>query len=169
MSTNVKQLETRAKNLEKTLSEVAARCRGLNCNCRDETRVHNPDELEAIMKIHCPEHGVCDLGYISFLVHWLPLAPEFRQFCHCPPNLHRDFVAGMRAKPTAAELQEESRRDYERNQLMSKEDRKRAFEADRDKFRRLVDEHRRAVEEQRERMQNAKLSESMQKMRNPER
>jgi hypothetical protein len=168
LPTNIKRLENRTRSLEKVLSEVAARCRGLHCNCRDHTDVHNADELEAILKIPCPEHGLRDLGSIFFRTQWLPLDQEFQHLCNCPPDLHRDFVAGKRPKPTDAEVKEQDRGDEERHALISAEQRKRDFVADRDKFSRLVDEHRRAIEEQREQMQKAKVSKSLQKLRHPE-
>jgi hypothetical protein len=52
-------LEKRVRELERISCMGAGECK---CRAGENTRYHNAEELEHIMEITCPVHGVRDLG-----------------------------------------------------------------------------------------------------------
>ena len=69
------------------------------CNCRVETRCHNPDCLDAILKgasWSCPLHGFRELGFFIWTSRQHPLNSQDNQFCLCPPYPWRSFLLSER-------------------------------------------------------------------------
>jgi len=101
-------LEKRMRVLELALLREA---RGMQCSCRpgQETGYHNAEELEKILKIRCPVHNIRDLGYLRWTPSGMPLRPEDRDFCSCPPCAIRDFLQGERGPLTEEEQQAEGK------------------------------------------------------------
>ena len=155
---SIKNLEKRVATLKKSLSEMAANRRGLNCNCRKNTDIHCADEFEAIAAVPCPVHGVRAMGFVMKRSSWLPLDKELRQFCHCPPDLHREYVEGKRPLPTEEEKSEERRRRNEQDRLISPEESRRALKKEKAKFDAAYSQYQKNLEEQSERLRKAELA-----------
>ena len=102
-------LEKRVRALEQALFGEA---RGRQCNCRSgrETSYHRVAELEEIVNLRCPVHDVRDLGYLRWTPSGMPLRPEDRDFCSCPPCTVREFLQGERGPLTEEEQQAEKQR-----------------------------------------------------------
>lgn len=88
------RLKSKLDKIERSLATIEIARKHANCSCRSETRFHTPEELEKIMAISCPVHGVRDLGFICYTPSWVPINEEDWDFCHCPPNLRRDMKMG---------------------------------------------------------------------------
>jgi|SRR5947209_7193692 len=101
-------LAKRVRALERALLREGTR----ECTCRSgqETSYHTAAELEQIMDIRCPVHDVRDLGHLRWTPSGLPLRPEDRDLCSCPPCAVRDFVQGTRGPLTLEEQEVEERR-----------------------------------------------------------
>ena len=101
-------LEKRVRALEQALFGKARE----QCNCRSgrETSYHGAAELEEIMNVRCPVHDVRDLGYLRWTPSGMPLRPEDRDFCSCPPCTVREFLQGERGPLTEEEQQAEKQR-----------------------------------------------------------
>lgn len=95
------------------LSECTCRGKGRPC-C--ETLFHTSDELETILYIPCPVHGLRDPGFIMFQGSSYALAPPDWPYCTCPPHPRRDFVMGKRPRPTDDEI----RRHAEQKQVLNR-------------------------------------------------
>lgn len=65
----------------------------------DTTRYHTAEELEQILAVPCPVHGVRDPGFTWPAPPWLAINKEDWQFCHCPPNVRRDVEMGKIVLP----------------------------------------------------------------------
>ena len=102
-------LEKRVRALEQALFGEA---RGRQCNCRSgrETSYHRVAELEEIVNLRCPVHDVRDLGYLRWTPTGMPLRPEDRDFCSCPPCTVREFLQGERGLLTEEEQEGEKQR-----------------------------------------------------------
>ena len=109
MGMGLPALEKRVRALEQALFGEAW---GRQCNCRSgrETSYHRVAELEEIMKVRCPVHDVRDLGYLRWTPSGMPLRPEDRDFCSCPPCTVREFLQGERGPLTEEEQQAEEQR-----------------------------------------------------------
>ena len=109
MGMGLPALEKRVRALEQALFGEA---RGRQCNCRSgrETSYHRVAELEEIMKVRCPVHDVRDLGYLRWTPSGMPLRPEDRDFCSCPPCTVREFLQGERGLLTEEEQEGEKQR-----------------------------------------------------------
>ncbi len=79
-----------------------------NCNCRELTFYHTPDELQLILQgeadVPCPTHGLRDLGQLRqpCWPYWQILVEDLH-YCGCPPHCERDFAYGKRADPPTKE------------------------------------------------------------------
>ena len=109
MGMGLPALEKRVRALEQALFGEA---RGRQWNCRSgrETSYHGAAELEEIMNVRCPVHDVRDLGYLRWTPSGMPLRPEDRDFCSCPPCTVREFLQGERGPLTEEEQQAEKQR-----------------------------------------------------------
>ena len=109
MGMGLPALEKRVRALEQALFGEA---RGRQCNCRSgrETSYHRVAELEEIVNLRCPVHDVRDLGYLRWTPSGMPLRPEDRDFCSCPPCTVREFLQGERGPLTEEEQQAEKQR-----------------------------------------------------------
>ena len=109
MGMGLPALEKRVRALEQAWFGEA---RGRQCNCRSgqQTNYHRTAELEEIMKVRCPVHDIRDLGYLRWTPTGMPLRPEDRDFCFCPPSTVREFLQGERGLLTEEEQQAEERR-----------------------------------------------------------
>lgn len=100
--------------LEKRISvlEQAVSATGKHCNCRTGERAtyHSAEELKKLMDIRCPAHGFRELGHLRWLPSGLPLRPDDRNLCSCPPCPVRDFLQDRRGPLTEAEQEKEERR-----------------------------------------------------------
>jgi hypothetical protein len=86
-------LENRLSRLEKRVADRTEK--PTVCNCRVETRFHNADCLDAILKgirRVCSVHGFRDLGFFFWTSEQYPLLSEDNQPCPCPPHPWRSFV-----------------------------------------------------------------------------
>jgi hypothetical protein len=104
--------------LEKRLSAIERRvfAEGIeDCKCRvgQQTRYHTATELKKIMDVRCSVHGIRDLGNVSWIPRGLPLHPDDRELCSCPPYAVRDFAQGVRG-PLALEEEELWERTWQR-------------------------------------------------------
>jgi hypothetical protein len=138
-------LDRRLKKLESRLSILLAERRRLDCICRKVTNYHTARELEAIFSIPCPTHGVMNPGSIFYRTTWLPLDPEHRQFCKCPPNIWREFIEGKRPRPTSAEEAEFSKIHPDPYTQMSPDEGEQAFQEEHRSVEDVINRHRLAV------------------------
>lgn len=115
------RLKSKLDKIERSVATIEIARKYANCNCRRETRFHTPEELERIMAISCPVHGVRALGFTWFTPSWMPINQEDWEFCDCPPNLRRDMKMGRIPLPEDSE--ERRRRKLE----LLQEDRDRKF------------------------------------------
>ena len=145
LQTRLLDLDRRLKKLESRLSILLAERRRLNCTCRKETNYHTACELEAIFSIPCPTHGVMDPGAIFYRTTWLPLAPEHRPFCKCPPNIWREFLERKRPRPTSAEEAEFSKVHPHPRTQMSPDESERAFQEEHRRVKDVINRHRLTV------------------------
>ena len=93
-------LERRVRALEQALLAAGKQC---NCRTRGQTNYHNSEELKNLMEISCPRHNFRELGSLRLLPSGLPLQPDDRNFCSCPPCQLREFLQGQRGPLTEAE------------------------------------------------------------------
>jgi hypothetical protein len=100
-------LEKRLRALEQAFSAT-----GKLCSCRPggQTTYHSAEELKNIMDVRCPAHGFRDLGHLRWLPSGLPLQPDDKNLCSCPPCPVRDFLQGRRGPLTEVEEEEEEQR-----------------------------------------------------------
>ena len=90
-------LEKRLARLEKRLAEGTQKAKV--CNCRLNTRFHNAECLDALLKRIprlCPIHGFREIGTFFFTPKWSHLRREDDQYCPCPPHPWRSFVLSAR-------------------------------------------------------------------------
>jgi len=99
--------EERVRALEQALSAAGKQC---VCRTGRQTSYHSAEELQAMMDIRCPAHGLRDLGDLRWLPSGLPLQPEDQALCSCPPSPVREFLQDSRWTLTEAEQAEEERR-----------------------------------------------------------
>jgi hypothetical protein len=99
-------LGKRIRKLEIVFSKL-----GGGCTCRpgQETAYHTPEDLEGIMAVGCPVHGFRDLGRFCWVPKGSPLRLEDRDWCRCPVNPTRDWLAGTRGPLSQEEVEEECR------------------------------------------------------------
>jgi hypothetical protein len=111
------------------------------CNCRREqlTFYHSAADLERIMTLHCPVHGVRELGRVSWVPSGTPLIGPDRDLCSCRPSPAREWREGRRGPLTAEEWEEECRSGEE--QLSTEAIGK--FQADQTCVRQLLQQYRR--------------------------
>jgi hypothetical protein len=86
-------LEKRISRLEKRVAERTEKNKV--CNCRVETRFHNADCLDAVLKGMsrvCSVHGFRKLGFFFWTSKQYLLQSEDNQFCPCPPHPWRSFL-----------------------------------------------------------------------------
>jgi len=80
------------------------------CTCRlGKTTYHTASDLGRILNISCPVHRCRDLGLVSCVPSGMPLLPQDRHLCGCPPNPGRNWLAGTRGPLTEQEQQDECR------------------------------------------------------------
>lgn len=92
---NRRQLR-RIEKIEQRLVLVANKRQLALCNCRPrdsgiETLAHTTEELKAIAAVPCPVHGRREIYPGFYTPEDMPLLPEDRQFCTCPPNAWREL------------------------------------------------------------------------------
>jgi hypothetical protein len=112
MSAHLKQKVSRLENLMHQYSATVVlsecTCRGTGGSCGN-TMYHTNDELEVILYVPCPVHGLRDPGPIWFRGRPYPLARPDWDYCTCPPHPWRDFVMGKRPRPTQEEIEQYSK------------------------------------------------------------
>jgi hypothetical protein len=99
-----------AADLEKRLRELELfflRRDGCICRAGGHTTYHTANDLERILNVACPLHRFRDLGRLSCVPTGMPLHPQDRHLCGCPPNPSRDWLTGKRGPLTQQELEEE--------------------------------------------------------------
>ncbi len=88
--------EARLSRVERRLAQKTEKPK--ICNCREKTRYHNADCLDALLKrmpMVCPVHGFRQLGRFWWTPSWCVLRTRFgddNQYCPCPPHPWRSFV-----------------------------------------------------------------------------
>lgn len=109
MKSHVAKLRHRIAQLEQS-SDGSFR-QSSECNCREVTFYHTPEELQLILEgeadVPCPTHGLRDLGQLR--EPWWPywqILPEDLHYCCCPPHCERDFAFGKRTDPPTKEEKE---------------------------------------------------------------
>lgn len=104
------RLKQKVSRLENSLRFYSATVFLSKCTCRGigrsgwMTRYHTSDELEKILYVPCPVHGLRDPGPIWFQPRSEPLEDPDWDYCTCPPDPWRDYVMGKRPRPTQDEL-----------------------------------------------------------------
>ena len=111
-------LSQRLDRLDRQIRSVKEARDLVACTCRDgdrrigTTRYHTVEELEAILNVLCPVHGLRTPGMILWTARWSPLERPDWNFCNwefgkCPPHSYRDYRMGRRPEPTKEEWQRE--------------------------------------------------------------
>ena len=81
-----------------------------HCNCREgdqETLYHGAADLERIIAVRCPLHGIRRLGRVSWVPSGMPLRAEDRDLCVCPACAAREWLEGRRGPLTEDEQEAE--------------------------------------------------------------
>jgi hypothetical protein len=117
------RIDRGVQKLEQTHALAACNCRGRGKKIV-ETKFHTAEELEKILWVPCPVHGIREPGFVCFTPPWCLLKKPDLKFCTCPPHPWRDFVTGKRPKPTCEEEMEYSRT----GEYKTEEERKAEFE-----------------------------------------
>jgi len=100
-------LRGRIEKLEMLLSRICEQIEAESCICGKVIHYHTSDELELILAERCAVHGVVEPRCTWQHPPDMPVAPEHRKYCKCPPNLWREFQKGARPRPTMDELMDE--------------------------------------------------------------
>ena len=135
LKSNRLALQKRISRLEAIPSKDNQQKTEDDCNCREITYYHIPDELQAILDneagVPCPVHRIRNLGRLKWLWDYSrSLLPEDWKYCCCPPNSERDFAEGRRLDvPTKADKEADFDRMvqyYRHSEARFQEDRRRA-------------------------------------------
>jgi len=97
----------RFSSLETRVAAMELRFNGCNCRTTGSTAYHSARDLAAIMAVSCPTHSFRDLGNLLWFPAALPLLPEDRQLCTCPPIATRTWLEDKRDCLTVAEQEAE--------------------------------------------------------------
>ncbi len=134
-------LKSRIERLENLRRQSPPR----GCNCRQMTWFHTAAELEAIMAIPCPVHGLRRLGFICAHPLHYPLDPEHQHLCCCPPDSWREFLEGKRGRPTEEEKNEAIRRHNEEVKITTPEESARSFAEEKARLDALFERYRQSI------------------------
>ena len=99
------RLKSKLDKIERALAAVEIARINASCKCRRETKWHTIEELEKIMAVPCPVHGVIRLGSVWWTPSNVPINEEDWEFCECPPEYWRDLEMGRLSLPEDPEEQ----------------------------------------------------------------
>jgi hypothetical protein len=92
------RIDRGVQKLEQTHALAACNCRGRGKKIV-ETKFHTAEELEKILWVPCPVHGIREPGFVCFTPPWCLLKKPDLKFCTCPPHPWRDFLIDRQAHP----------------------------------------------------------------------
>lgn len=125
----LKSENRRLDKIERMLAQINIAKQQAMCICRGPdnrggiTRYHNAEELQQILAVPCPVHGVRDPGPIWWWPSNYPINREDWQFCHCPPSVRRDVEMGrivLPEDPVAARQKIQELVDGEMDRMIGK-------------------------------------------------
>jgi hypothetical protein len=83
------QIQNRVARLERSNTAKIESEKLSCCLCRKVISCHSTKELEAILALHCPVHGMIRFDSIFFRPSLLPLDERFRPLCDCESECFR--------------------------------------------------------------------------------
>jgi hypothetical protein len=132
----MKNLRGRIEKLEIRLSRVCQQAEAESCICGKVIMYHTSYELELILAERCPVHGVAEPKFLMHGSYCMPLDPEYRKYCKCPPDAWRAFLEGKRPRPTMDELM-----DQDNARRIPQADGERAFQEEHARIKRVIARH----------------------------
>ena len=103
-------LSRRLAQIERKLPKILEERKLASCTCRGydkaiyETCYHTVEELERILWVPCPVHGMREPGRIWPTRPDMALQLADRICCQCPPDPLRDWEEGKRTRPAREEI-----------------------------------------------------------------
>ena len=97
--------QRRLQRLERVIVDLNVEESKATCTCHGRDRgetctlYHNSSELDRILYIPCPVHGLRNPGFIMFRPVWCLLNRSDWEYCTCPPHPLRDRVMRIRLHP----------------------------------------------------------------------
>src|SRR5207302_9930514 len=109
LSESLDRIGRNVRSIRKARALAACTCRGKGRRIC-ETNYHTAEELEAILYVPCPVHGLRTPGIIFWSPDSSPLQRPDWEFCNeefgkCRPHWDRDYQMGKREEPTEEERQ----------------------------------------------------------------
>jgi hypothetical protein len=97
--------QRRLQRLERVIVDLDVEKSKATCTCRGRDRhepctlYHNSSELEKILYVPCPAHGLRNPGFIMWRPRKFPLNRSDWDYCTCPPHPLRDTAMRSHSHP----------------------------------------------------------------------